>query len=390
MRIHTKLHAPPPPLTLLLLYLSLFSPATAQPSQTLSPPPPQQDPFARMKFDKTMASVLIILVIVFFTLGVISIYTRQCREQRIRGRIDLAVPINGGDGYRRPYGLDPVIIENFPNFVYSEVKDLKIGRVTLECAVCLNEFEDDETLRLIPVCSHVFHRECIDAWLLHHSTCPVCRADLVPDPKDELLSSSIVIQISDTDLDEPVLNHEPDLVEPVGVDDNENDNDKTKIVKMAPGVNLDGIMKKPVRSNSMGLMFARMFSRSNSIGQLTIRASEDCERFTLRLPNEVHNRLVNDMILNRTKSLGGEIALQSERRGFRTSSVGRKFLRYERFNVENRVDRSGFGCGPSFLGRVGSMRLTKDVNKVTMGVVNEGYVDVEERSSSRLVHNIED
>ncbi|KAL2924561.1 E3 ubiquitin-protein ligase ATL31 [Bienertia sinuspersici] len=28
---------------------------------------------------------------------------------------------------------------------------------------CLNEFEDKETLRLLPVCDHVFHPECIDA-----------------------------------------------------------------------------------------------------------------------------------------------------------------------------------------------------------------------------------
>ncbi|CAK8537555.1 unnamed protein product [Lathyrus sativus] len=379
MRIHTKLPAPPPPLTLLLLFLSFSSPATSQP-QTPSPPPP--DPFARMKFDKTMASVLIFLVMVFFTLGFISIYTRQCRERRIRGRIDLAVPISVGDGYRRPYGLDPVIIENFPNFVYSEVKDLKIGRVTLECAVCLNEFEDDETLRLIPVCSHVFHRECIDAWLLHHSTCPVCRADLVPDPKDELASSSILIQTSDTNLDEPVLNHEPDVVEPVL----NHDIDKTKIVKVTSEVILDGTgrMKRPVRSKSMGFMFARLFSRSNSMGHLTIRSSEDCERFTLRLPDEVHNRLVNDITLNRAKSLGVEMALQSERGDFRTRSVGRSFPQYERFNVESRVDRKGFSCGPSLLGRVGSMRLTKDGNKGTMGVVDE--VDVEERSSSLLVN----
>ncbi|KAL5078508.1 hypothetical protein RYX36_006929 [Vicia faba] len=381
MRFHTKLPAP-----LLLLYLSLFSPASAQPPQPLSPPPPPlRDPFSRMSLDKTMASILILLVAVFFTLGFISIYTRQCREQRIRGRIDLAVPINGGDGDRRPYGLDSKVIDNFPNFVYSEVKDLKIGRVTLECAVCLNEFEDHETLRLIPVCSHVFHRDCIDAWLLHHSTCPVCRADLVPDPKEELSSSSILIQISDIEnnLDEPGLNHEPALIEPVDADDN----DKTKIVKVAPGVNLDGTMNKPVRSKSMGLMFARLFSRSNSMGQLTVRSSEDCERFTLRLPDEVHDRLVNDRILNGTKSLGVEMALQSERKGFRTSSVGRSFLRYERFNVDSRLDRSGFSCGPSLLGRVGSKRLTKDGNKGTMGVVDEGDVDVEERSSSRLVYN---
>ncbi|KAH1110281.1 E3 ubiquitin-protein ligase ATL6 [Glycine max] len=52
----------------------------------------------------------------------------------------------------------------------------KLGKGTLECAVCLNEFEDTETLRLIPKCDLVFHPECIDEWLPSHTTCPVCRA----------------------------------------------------------------------------------------------------------------------------------------------------------------------------------------------------------------------
>lgn len=42
-----------------------------------------------------------------------------------------------------------------------------------------NEFEDEQTLRLIPKCNHVFHLECIGAWLDSHVTCPVCRANLV-------------------------------------------------------------------------------------------------------------------------------------------------------------------------------------------------------------------
>ncbi|KAI7985909.1 E3 ubiquitin-protein ligase ATL6 [Camellia lanceoleosa] len=67
---------------------------------------------------------------------------------------------------RSPRGLDPKVIESFPIFHYSEIKDHKIGKGTLECAVCINEFKDDETLRLLPKCDHLFHSECIDAWFV--------------------------------------------------------------------------------------------------------------------------------------------------------------------------------------------------------------------------------
>jgi hypothetical protein len=49
-----------------------------------------------------------------------------------------------------------------------------------ECAVCLSEFESEDSLRLLPKCKHVFHLECIDVWFQSHSTCPLCRASLVP------------------------------------------------------------------------------------------------------------------------------------------------------------------------------------------------------------------
>ena len=61
------------------------------------------------------------------------------------------------------------------------MKGLKVQtKETLECVVCLNQFEDDELLRLLPKCSHAFHPDCIDTWLFSHTTCLVCRIILVP------------------------------------------------------------------------------------------------------------------------------------------------------------------------------------------------------------------
>jgi len=50
-----------------------------------------------------------------------------------------------------------------------------------ECLVCLGEFEQEESLRLLPKCSHAFHVPCIDTWLRSHKTCPLCRAPIVHD-----------------------------------------------------------------------------------------------------------------------------------------------------------------------------------------------------------------
>jgi len=53
----------------------------------------------------------------------------------------------------------------------------RFGDAKKECAVCLSESEDGETLVLLP-CQHYFHPDCIKPWLKDHNSCPTCRFEL--------------------------------------------------------------------------------------------------------------------------------------------------------------------------------------------------------------------
>uniref|UniRef100_A0A0E0MCD4 RING-type domain-containing protein n=1 Tax=Oryza punctata TaxID=4537 RepID=A0A0E0MCD4_ORYPU len=46
-----------------------------------------------------------------------------------------------------------------------------------DCAVCLEPFEEGNTLRMMP-CFHSFHQRCIFSWLRISRICPVCRFTL--------------------------------------------------------------------------------------------------------------------------------------------------------------------------------------------------------------------
>lgn len=46
------------------------------------------------------------------------------------------------------------------------------------CGICLEDFEPDEVLRILP-CRHMFHCVCIDPWLLgRRRTCPTCKSTI--------------------------------------------------------------------------------------------------------------------------------------------------------------------------------------------------------------------
>ncbi|KAF5739762.1 RING-H2 finger protein ATL11-like [Tripterygium wilfordii] len=368
-------------LKLLLLLLYGLPYGTAQPSRTNPATPPNDFSFGQ-RFNPSLAIVMMVIVSIFFLLGFISVYIRQCGGARY-GRPNLDPNGLGGNGRRSRAvrGLDPEVISTFPTFVYSAVKGLKIGNGSLECAVCINEFEDDETLRLIPKCSHAFHPECIDAWLGSHVTCPVCRANLVPKP-GEVDNSTVHMFGPDR-----ILDPQSDVSIHVA-----EDNADRGLSMQPPELNMINptIHNRPPRSKSTGWRLTSLFPRSHSTGHSLVQAGDNHERFTLRLPVDLRNQLINST-LNRSKSCVGFPRAQSSKKGFRSASTGRSvsgrnYFQYERFGQEGRPDRWVFTPTPPFLTRAGSVRsnATPPNNLAKSVRLSIDDNEIGERSSDRL------
>ncbi|KAK9742725.1 hypothetical protein RND81_03G193700 [Saponaria officinalis] len=72
------------------------------------------------------------------------------------------------------------IVDALPLFTYDNIAGKSAG----DCAVCLSKFEKDDVLRLLPICCHAFHAECIDTWLSANLTCPLCRSPILMSDND--------------------------------------------------------------------------------------------------------------------------------------------------------------------------------------------------------------
>uniref|UniRef100_A0A803LUU2 RING-type E3 ubiquitin transferase n=1 Tax=Chenopodium quinoa TaxID=63459 RepID=A0A803LUU2_CHEQI len=118
-----------------------------------------------------LISIVYIGFIVFA--AALAIFIRRSRERR--DQLD-------NDNVERAAGLDVEEIDSLPSLRFAQIKmyrNEKGEQQELECVVCLSEFKDQEVLRILPDCLHVFHPHCIAPWLASHVTCPVCRLDFI-------------------------------------------------------------------------------------------------------------------------------------------------------------------------------------------------------------------
>lgn len=263
------------------------------------------DPYnghGRADLDPSIGVIIVVLVCAFFVTGCIATYIGGCANASAPtaapyGRYLL--PIVSASQRRAKPGLDRSEIETFPTFVYSDVKKLKVDKRALECAVCLAEFGDEETLRLLPKCEHAFHPECIDPWLSVRSTCPVCRSDLIPIAAEIRAGGDKLttpprgsdwergeLDFSD---DEEFINYPPD----------------------GEGRNGDVAAEMMAKPNPV----AAKFVRSNSTGHSS-------DRFRLRLPEEVRRHILAEANMRRVKSFGTLPRAPSSRKGYRSGGEG--------------------------------------------------------------------
>lgn len=71
-------------------------------------------------------------------------------------------------------GLEESVIQSIPLIHYKK----EGNKDSCECVFCLNEFQEDEKLRVIPNCNHVFHIDCVDVWFQNNANCPLCRRQI--------------------------------------------------------------------------------------------------------------------------------------------------------------------------------------------------------------------
>ncbi|KAL1535495.1 RING-H2 finger protein ATL66-like [Salvia divinorum] len=72
-----------------------------------------------------------------------------------------------------PRGLDAASIGSLPIVLHNQTESIASDG---ECCICLGIFGDGDKVKLLPRCQHCFHSECVDMWLVTHSSCPLCRA----------------------------------------------------------------------------------------------------------------------------------------------------------------------------------------------------------------------
>jgi len=58
-----------------------------------------------------------------------------------------------------------------------------------ECAICIVAFDDGHICRVLP-CGHIYHRDCIDCWLMINPVCCLCRRNVFEVPGSKQQSPS--------------------------------------------------------------------------------------------------------------------------------------------------------------------------------------------------------
>ncbi|RHN39583.1 putative transcription factor C2H2 family [Medicago truncatula] len=60
---------------------------------------------------------------------------------------------------------------------HGSVKEIDQGESDC-CSVCLNQMCKGEKVKVLPLCNHRYHADCIGVWLKNNTTCPLCRSKI--------------------------------------------------------------------------------------------------------------------------------------------------------------------------------------------------------------------
>lgn len=164
-------------------FCSIYCPQWCYIVYSYTPPPPSlqyHDNDSKSNVSPLVISFLGILATAFLLLSYYTLISKYCGH-RVSTRRNSTDPVDDSQRNRREnhqvsnFGLDEALIKSMAVFKYKK-RETFVG--VSDCSVCLSEFQDDESVRILPNCNHVFHVSCIDKWLKSNSSCPLCRSNI--------------------------------------------------------------------------------------------------------------------------------------------------------------------------------------------------------------------
>ncbi|XP_027359221.1 RING-H2 finger protein ATL8-like [Abrus precatorius] len=276
-------------------------------------------------------------------MGIISIYIRRCAESHII--ITQATTNTTHFPCSCSQGINKELLNTFPTFFYSNIKDLKKGKEALECAVCLTDFKEKDTLRLLPKCNHVFHPQCIDSWLASHVTCPVCRANLNQDSCHVAITVPTQLSTDDESGTRTETGEENQQEPNPNINTNPNPNPN-------PNQNQKQNQGEVNGSSDDGGASKWNLLRSNSTGHSLVEPGKCVERYTLRLPEDVRTYILVNHGSTVQRSLSYHTNNNNNVVKGMCWSDSEESNGGKRINGEVRVERWVL-CTPPFVGRHG-------------------------------------
>ncbi|CAM8974347.1 unnamed protein product [Rhodiola kirilowii] len=181
--------APPPPVT----YSGFFGGYGNNDVYDVSDAPPLAE--AASPSSPTGVSNSVVIIVIVFSITVIvsislcfiiRVLSGRCNR---RSQIDVESGSRGGSSRvmasRRVQPVDEEYHQALPILNFESVKRGSGGGEKSksvsggDCPICLSKFEPKDALRLLPICCHAFHAECVDVWLESNQSCPLCRSAIV-------------------------------------------------------------------------------------------------------------------------------------------------------------------------------------------------------------------
>ncbi|KAE9600802.1 hypothetical protein Lal_00011177 [Lupinus albus] len=182
----------PPPLSLNVVGSDTFNPLSTSTSRRSSSPLKNLSPTILIIVTVLAVTVIVSLSICFL----IRHLNRRCLRRLSHSSSAVpssaaATPIFTSSRRILPEIPPSSVIDSLPLFTFSSVTR-RSATAAADCAVCLSKFQDHDLLRLLPLCCHAFHAECIDTWLQSNLSCPLCRSAIAAADNDlaKILRSS--------------------------------------------------------------------------------------------------------------------------------------------------------------------------------------------------------